>query len=268
MLRLSPNLEFLYVELPFLERFDAARKAGFDTVEMHWVAAPGRGGATSIGTALRDAGLTLDAFDAEVGDLSKGDRGWAADGTHGGEERFRASIEEAAANATALGTRKVHVLAGLRNPSEDRETQLARVTDRFAWAAERLNAAGITPVTELLNPYDNPGYVIESIADVERFVDAIGADKIRIEFDFYHLQRVSGELLNTYRRLLPKTGHIQIADAPGRNEPGTGEIDYRNVLAAVDASGYDGHIGLEYRPKTTTEAALAWIEDYGLSRGG
>jgi hydroxypyruvate isomerase len=268
MLRLSPNLEFLFVEVPFLERFAAAREAGFDTVEMHWVAMPGRGGAAGIGKALRDAGLTLDAFDAEVGDLAKGDRGWAADGSTGGEERFRATIDEAAENAVALGTRKVHVLAGLRNPAESRETQLSRVTDRFAWAAERLNAVGVTPVTELLNPYDNPGYVIESMADVERFVDAVGPEKLRIEFDFYHQQRVHGELLTNYRRLLPKVGHIQIADAPGRTEPGTGEIDYRNVLAAVDASDYDGHIGLEYRPKTTTTAALAWIEAFGYRRGG
>ena len=268
MLRFSANLEFLFVEVPFLDRFAQAREAGFDTVEMHWVAAPGRGGAKAIGAALRESGLTLDAFDAEVGDLAKGDRGWAADGSPGGGERFRASIEEAADNATRLGTKKVHVLAGLRNSSESRETQLARVRDRFAWAAERLASAGVMPVTELLNQYDNPGYVIESIADVEGLVSAVGPDRLRIEFDFYHLQRVEGELLNTYRRLYDRVGHIQIADAPGRNEPGTGEIDYRNVLAAVDASGYSGHVGLEYRPSTTSEAALTWIEAYGYQRGG
>jgi hydroxypyruvate isomerase len=265
MLRFSPNLEFLFIEVPFMERFARARAAGFDTVEMHWVAPRGVG---AIEDALRTNGLTLDAFNVEVGDFSKGDRGWAADGSPGAEERFRATIDQAAEHAARLGNRKCHVLSGKRNPDESHESQLARIQDRLAWAGERLATVGVTPVTELLNPYDNPGYVIESIADVERLVDGVGSDRLRIEFDFYHLQRVQGELLNTYRRLYDKVGHIQIADAPGRNEPGTGEIDHRNVLAAVEASGYAGHIGLEYRPKTTTDAALVWIEQYGYSRGG
>jgi hydroxypyruvate isomerase len=263
MLRFSANLEFLFVEVPFMDRFARARAAGFDTVEMHWVAPRG---VREIAAALETNGLTLDAFNVEVGDFSRGDRGYAADSA--AESAFRKTIEQAAEHATRLGNRKVHVLAGKRNPAESRESQLNRVQDRFAWAAERLATVGVTPVTELLNPYDNPGYVIESIADVERLVDGVGRELLRIEFDFYHLQRVNGELLNTYRRLFDRVGHIQIADAPGRNEPGTGEIDYRNVLAAVDASGYQGHVGLEYRPKTTSDAALAWIEQYGFQRGG
>ena len=265
MLRFSTNLEFLFVEVPFMERFARAREAGFDTVEMHWVAPRG---AAAIESALRAEGLTLDAFNVEVGDFASGDRGWAADGSPGAEDRFRATIDQAADHAARLGNRKVHVLAGKSNSAEDHGSQLARIRDRFAWAAERLATVGVTPVTELLNPYDNPGYAIESIADVEWLVDGVGPENLKIEFDFYHLQRVQGELLNTYRRLFPKVGHIQIADAPGRNEPGTGEIDHRNVLAAVDASGYAGHIGLEYRPKTTSDAALTWIEQYGYRRGG
>lgn len=265
MLRFSPNLEFLFVEVPFLERFAKAREAGFDTVEMHWVAPRGVG---AIEERLQANGLTLDAFNVEVGDFSKGDRGWAADGSAGAEERFRATIDQAAEHAARLGNRKVHVLSGKKDASEAHESQLARIRDRFAWASERLGQVGVTPVTELLNPYDNPGYVIELIGDVEWLVDQVGPGRLRIEFDFYHLQRVNGELLNTYRRLFDRVGHIQIADAPGRNEPGTGEIDHRNVLAAVDQSGYAGHIGLEYRPKTTSEQALRWIEDYGYARGG
>ena len=263
MLHFSPNLEFLFVEVPFMERFERAREAGFDTVEMHWVKPRGVG---AIADALEANGLTLDAFNVEVGDFSKGDRGYAADPN--GEAAFRATIEDAAEHASRLGNRKVHVLSGKRNPDESHESELARIQDRLAWAGERLAQVGVTPVTELLNPYDNPGYVIQSIGDVERLVDGVGPDHLRIEFDFYHLQRVHGELLNTYKRLYPKVGHIQIADAPGRNEPGTGEIDHRNVLAAVEASGYQGHIGLEYRPKTTTDAALTWIEQYGYRRGG
>lgn len=265
MLRLSPNLEFLFVEVPFLERFERARAAGFDTVEMHWVAARGAG---PIEAALRENGLKLDAFDAEVGDIANGDRGHAADGSAGAEERFRATIDEAAEHAVRLGARKVHVLAGLRNPSESHASQMARVRDRFAWAADRLASAAVTPVTELLNRYDNPGYILESMADVEWLVEEVGPEGLQIEFDFYHLQRAGGELLNTYRRLFDRVGHIQVADAPGRHEPGTGEIDHHNVLAAVDASGYKGHIGLEYRPSTTSDAALAWIEEYGYQRGG
>jgi len=262
MLRFSANLEFLFGEVPFMERFTRARAAGFDTVEMHWVKPRG---VDAIAEALAANGLTLDAFNVEVGDFANGDRGYAADAD--GEAAFRATIEDAAEHATRLGNRKVHVLAGRRNPAETHETQLARVQDRFAWAAERLAEAGVTPVTELLNPYDNPGYVLESMTQVEHLVEGVGPERLRIEFDFYHLQRVHGELLNTYRRLFDRVGHIQIADAPGRNEPGTGEIDYRNVLAAVEQSGYVGYVGLEYRPLTTTDASLTWIEQFGYRRG-
>ncbi len=265
MLRFSPNLEFLFVEVPFMERFERARAAGFDTVEMHWVKPRG---VAAIAAALEANGLTLDAFNVEVGDFSKGERGYAADGGPAAEDHFRETIMDAAEHAARLGNRKVHILSGKRNPAESHDSQLARIQDRFAWASEHLATVGVTPVTELLNPYDNPGYVIESIADVERLVNGVGPDRLRIEFDFYHVQRVQGELLNTYSRLFDRVGHIQIADAPGRNEPGTGEIDHRNILAAVEASGYDGHIGLEYRPKTTSDAALAWIESYGYQRGG
>ena len=263
MLRFSANLEFLFVEVPFMERFAHARAAGFDTVEMHWVAPRG---VAAIASALEADGLTLDAFNVEVGDFSKGDRGYAADPA--AESQFRATIEQAVEHAERLGTRKVHVLAGNRNEAETRDSQLARVQDRFAWAAERLATVGVTPVTELLNPHDNPGYVLESIADVERLVDGVGPTRLRIEFDFYHLQRVQGELLNTYRRLLDRVGHVQIADAPGRNEPGTGEIDHRNVLTAVAQSGYEGHVGLEYRPSGTTIDSLHWITEYGYRIGG
>jgi hydroxypyruvate isomerase len=263
MLRFSANLEFLFTEVPFIERFERAREAGFDTVEMHWVRPRG---VTEIANALEANGLTLDAFNVHVGDFSKGDRGYAADATS--ERQFRESVEEAAEHASRLRNRKVHLLAGKRNEAEPRDSQLARVQDRFAWAAERLAAVGVTPLTELLNPYDNPGYVLESMADVVALVEGVGPSRFGIEFDFYHLQRVQGELLNTFRRLFDRVRHIQIADAPGRNEPGTGEIDYRNVLAAIDESGYDGHIGLEYRPATTSDAALTWIERFGYRRGG
>src|SRR5207248_10237668 len=135
LLRFSANLEFLFTEVPFLERFGRAREAGFDTVEMHWVR---QRGVTEIANALEANGLTLDAFNVEVGDFSKGDRGYAAEAR--AEREFQTSIEEAAEHADRLGNRKVHLLSGRRNPDEPRESQLARVHDRFGSAAERLAA--------------------------------------------------------------------------------------------------------------------------------
>ncbi len=263
MLRFSPNLEFLFLDSPFLERFARARAAGFDTVEMHFV--QGRD-PVAIRRALDENALTLDGFNVFCGDFPSGDRGFAADPARVRE--FRASIDEAVGHARLLGNRKVHVLAGKRLPDEPRGAQWDCLVANYRLAADRLGEAGVTGLAELLNPYDNPGYFMESMDDVLALVDGVGSSALRIQFDFYHLQRVQGELLHTFARVADKVGHIQIADAPGRNEPGTGEINYPNVLAAVDASGYDGHVGLEYRPSSTSEAALQWIEEYGYGRGG
>lgn len=266
MPRLSANLDFLFTDVPFLERFGRAAAAGFRTVECHW---SWRADPAAMADALRANGLRLDAMNVWGGDYPGGDRGYAAD--PGRTEAFQESLEEALAAARTLGGSsggpKLHILAGKRLPDLDIGDQFEALVEHYSWAAERLGDEGRLGLIELLNPVDNPGYILESMADVVELLDAVDSPDLRIQFDVYHLQRTEGELIPTIRRLADRIGHVQIADAPGRNEPGTGEINYRAVLAAVDAAGYDGHVGLEFRPTGRTEDALAWIEEYGLSRG-
>ena len=262
MPKLSVNLDFLFTDSPYLERFARAAAAGFRSVEIHW---GWRADVDAVADALARNGLRLDAMNVFAGDYPGGDRGFAAD--PGRTDTFRASIEEAIAAATRLGGPKMHILAGKRIPDLDLAEQFEALVENYAWAAERLGDAGRLGLVELLNPIDNPGYIMESMADVEELLDAVDSPSLRIQFDFYHLQRTEGELIPTLRRLADRIGHIQIADSPGRNQPGTGEINYRNVLAAVDEVGYEGYVGLEYRPKGTSEESLRWIEEYGLARG-
>ncbi|HVA87832.1 MAG TPA: TIM barrel protein [Candidatus Saccharimonadales bacterium] len=263
MPRFSANLEYLFTEVPFIERFGQAASAGFRAVEMHWL--HGRDVA-AIRAELDRTDLALDAINVFCGDFPAGDRGFAAEPSRRGE--FRASVEQAIADATRLGVPKMHILVGKRIPDRSRAEQFGSVAVNLAWAAERLAGAGKVGLIEGLNPIDNPGYLIESMADLVGLLNAVGSPALAIQFDFYHLQRVQGELLRTFARLRDRVGHIQIADAPGRNEPGTGEINYRTVLKAIDEAGYTGYVGLEYRPTGSTEDSLAWIDEYGYHRGG
>jgi hydroxypyruvate isomerase len=262
MPRLSANLEFLFTEVPFPERFERAATAGFRAVEIHF---SWRADVPAVADALARTGLRLDALNVHAGDFAGGDRGFAAD--PGRTEAFRESIDEALAAAPTLGDPKLHILAGKRLPELDIGEQFEALVENYSWAADRLADAGRLGLIELLNPVDNPGYILESIDDVVELLDAVDSPDLRIQFDVYHVQRTQGELIPTLRRHGDRIGHVQIADAPGRNQPGTGEINYRTVLAAVDEIRYDGHVGLEYRPSGATEDALAWIEEYGLARG-
>ena len=262
MPRLSANLDFLFNEVPFLERFERAAAAGFRSVECHWSwrADPG-----AMAEALTANGLRLDAMNVWGGNYPAGERGYAAD--PGRTEAFRESLDEALAASTVLGRPKLHMLAGKRLPDLDIAEQFEALVANYAWAAERLAETGRLGLIELLNPVDNPGYILESMDDVVELLDAVDSPDLRIQFDVYHLQRTSGDLIATIRRLADRIGHVQIADAPDRHEPGTGEINYASVLRALDEVGYDGCVGLEFRPSGVTEDAFGWIEEYGFARG-
>ena len=263
MPRFSANLEYLFTEVPFLDRFERAAAAGFRAVELHWL--HGRD-VPAIKARLDQTGLVLDAMNVYCGDFGAGDRGFAADPDR--RDDFRASIEAAIADATALGIPRMHVLVGKRLADRSKAEQFGSVAVNLAWAADRLTSSGKLGLIEGLNQVDNPGYLIESMADLEGLLNAVASPALAVQFDFYHLQRVQGELVRTFARLCDRVGHIQIADAPGRQEPGTGEINYRRVLEAIDNSGYRGYVGLEYRPSGTTEASLGWIGDYGYRIDG
>ena len=243
MPKLSANVDFLFADVPFLQRFERARDAGFRAVECHW---SWRDDVPAMADALRTTGLRLDALNANGGNYPAGDRGFAAD--PGRMEAFRDSVDEAIEAAAALGGPKIHILAGKRLPDLDITEQFEALVGNYAWAAERLGDAGRLGLIELLNQVDSPGYILESIDDVTELLDAVDSPDLRIQFDVYHLQRTQGELIPTLRRLADRIGHIQIADSPGRHEPGTGEINYASVLRAVDEVGYEGYVGRNSSP--------------------
>jgi hydroxypyruvate isomerase len=258
--RFSANLGFLWPELPFLERFAAAAAAGFDAVEYLF---PYAFEPAELGRRLRDHGLAQDLFNLPAGDFDAGERGVATDPSR--REEFREGVEAAVRYADALGCRKINCLVGLRPPRVSSQDQLSCVVDNLGDAAARLGAEGCTLHVELLNPKETPGFFLDSLDVATRILDAV-AD-LRFQCDVYHLQRTSGDLVETIRSLAGRIGHVQIADAPGRHEPGTGEIAYPFVLEAIDATGYDGRAGLEYRPSGATDDSFGWIEAYGYARG-
>lgn len=262
MPRFSANLGFLWSELSFPDRFAAAAAAGFDAVEYMF---PYALDPDELAGQLRRHGLRQDLFNLPAGDFDAGERGIANDPSRRGE--FAEGVERALRYAEALDCRKLNCLVGVRLPAVPWQEQLECVSENLAHAVERLGTEGRTLHVELLNPTETPGFFIDSIAVLTQILDAVEPPSLRFQCDLYHLQRTSGDLVETIAAFADRTGHYQIADAPGRHEPGTGEIAYPFVLDAIDRSGYEGFVGLEYRPSGATDDSFGWIERYGYTRG-
>jgi len=264
--RFSASLEFLWTDLPFLERFAAASRAGFDAVEYMF---PYDHDAGDIAGLLRGAGLEQELFNLPAGDFDAGERGFAVDPSR--REEFREGVETALTYADRLGCLKLNCLVGLRDPALRWEDQFACLVENLGHAAGRLEAEGRTLQVELLNTKETPGFFLDSVPLVERVLEAVDAPNLRFQFDVYHVQRTSGDLVATIRALADRIGHYQVADAPDRHEPGTGEIAYPFVFDAIDATGYRGRVGLEYRPSGPTDGSFGWMDQYGRRgavRGG
>lgn len=255
MPRFSANLSFLFGEHPFLDRFAAAAAAGFTAVEYMF---PYEHPAAEVKARLEDAGLEQALFNLPAGDWAGGDRGLAA---HPGRvDEFREGVGRALEYAEALGCPRMNCLAGLRL---DGVEQWDVLVENVRWAAGRLAAEGRTLLVEHVNDKDVPGFLLPTTSDVLRLLDAVGDPAIRLQFDVYHAQRMEGDLVHRLRALRERIGHVQIADNPGRHQPGTGEIDFPFVLGELDRSGYEGFVGLEYVPEPDTLASLAWLARNG-----
>ncbi|MBK8084893.1 MAG: hydroxypyruvate isomerase [Devosia sp.] len=258
MLKFSANLSFLYTEVPFLERFAAAARDGFRAVEY---VSPYGAPAAEIAALLVTNGLEQALFNLPAGNWDGGERGIGCLPER--TEEFRAGIDTAIAYATALGCRKVNCLAGIAPQGVAAEVLEATLVANLAHAAPRLAAAGVRLLVEPINTRDIPGFYLTTTHQAERLLEAVGSDNLFIQYDVYHTQVMQGDLVPTYARLRERIGHIQIADTPGRNEPGTGEINYGFVLSEIDRLGYDGWIGCEYKPRAGTSAGLGWMQRYG-----
>jgi hydroxypyruvate isomerase len=255
MPRFAANLTLLFNELPFLDRFDAAAKAGFKAVEFLF---PYAFDAQDIRRGLDDNGLQLVLHNLPAGDWDAGDRGMACNPLR--VDEFRTGVARGIAYAQALGVHQLNCLAGIAPAG----VSAAQLHDTFvsnvAYAAAQLKAAGLRLLIEPINYYDIPGFYLNRTEQAIAVLDAAGADNAFVQYDIYHAQRMEGELAATITKYLYRIGHMQLADNPGRHEPGSGEINYAYLFAHLDRIGYTGWIGCEYRPAAGTVQGLGWIQ--------
>lgn len=254
----SANLGFLFTEVPFLERFAAARACGFRAVEFMF---PYGWDTDELARRIAEEGLILDLFNLPAGDFEAGERGMATDPAR--RDEFRGGVERALERADALGVRKLNCLVGRRDETVAWQVQYDCLVDNLRWAASRVGSTGGTLLVEQLNPIENAGFFFDHIGLAEHILDDVGSPHLRLQFDVYHVQRTQGDVVATLRRLIDRIGHVQIADSPERHEPGTGELNFGVILAELDRLGYDGRVGLEYRPSSSTAESLGWVAANG-----
>jgi len=259
MPRIGANIGFLFPELPFLDRFEAAAKAGFTGIEY---AAPYDYPAAELRSRLQANGLTQVLINSPGGNRAAGERGFAC--LPGREGAFRDSVQQALDYAAALDCGLVHVMAGVPPADLSYDTALALYAANLAWAGELGLKAGVNLVIEPLNPRDAPGYLLRTQEQGAAIVNAIGRERIGLQFDIYHCQTAQGDVTTRLEKLMPVVGHMQFADVPGRHEPGTGEIGWEFVFRRIDELGYTGWLCAEYTPAGDTLAGLAWRQRYGM----
>jgi len=259
MPRLCANLSMLFTELDFIARFKAAADADFSGVEYLF---PYDFSSAEIKTQLDAHGLTQVLFNLPAGDWANGERGIACHPDR--VEEFRAGVKLAIAYAHVLGNTQVNCLAGIAPQDTDDATLEATFVDNLKYAAEKLQAAGIKLVIEMINTRDIPGFYLTTTAQALAIRDKVGNSNLFLQYDIYHMQIMEGDLARTMAANLPVINHIQLADNPGRHEPGTGEINYRFLFDHLDRIGYQGWIGCEYKPLTTTEAGLSWLKTHNV----
>lgn len=258
MIRLAANLSMMFNDLPFLDRFDAAAAAGFKAVEC---VAPYAEPPGALRERLQRLGLTFALFNLPPGDWAAGERGIGADPAR--RDEFRRSVDLALEYAHATGCKTLHLMAGRFPAGGDRAAWTETLVENLRFTADAVTPEGVTVVVEPINTrVDIPGYFYDTSAAAIAVMDAVDRPNVKLLYDIYHMQIMEGDLARTIERLLPRIGHIQLADNPGRNEPGSGEINYPWLLALVDRLGYPGWIGCEYRPAADTLAGLGWAEPY------
>ncbi len=262
MIRLAANISFLFTELPFLDRFAAARATGFDCVECHW---PYDHSIGEIAEALEKSQVRLTGINTAPGNLAMGDFGLAA--IAGREEDFSRDFQQALDYAEGLGVPMIHVMAGCVT-EDDREAAEATFVANLKMAAEKAAAAGVSLLIEPINHRDKPNYFLRSVEQAASIIDEVGSTRVKILFDVYHIQILQGDIITRLNTHFDQIGHIQIAAVPDRGEPNAGEINYPYVIEQIVLKGYRGLVGAEYKPRGTTESGLAWAWAYGLGRTG
>jgi hydroxypyruvate isomerase len=257
MPKFCANLTMLFNEVDFLDRFEKAAKAGFKGVEYLF---PYAWKKEQLVEKLGAFGLSQALHNLPAGDWSKGERGIAC--LPGRETEFQEGVGKAIEYAKALKCPQVNCLAGLTPAGVPADKVRKTLVANLRFAAAALEKEGIRLLVEALNDKDVPGFYLVRTADVLALIKEVGHANVYVQYDVYHMQIMEGNLTKTIQANLDKIAHIQIADNPGRNEPGTGEINYPNLFKAIDAAGYKGWIGCEYKPAGKTEDGLGWVKSY------
>jgi len=257
MPRLAANLTMLFNEIDFLDRFAAAANAGFTGVEYLFPYAYDR---KVLRERLAAHGLTQALYNLPAGNWNAGERGIACHPDRVAE--FEAGVEQAIEYATTLGCTRVNCLAGIQPPSVDALEARKTFVRNLKHAAPRLKAADIRLLIEPINTRDIPGFFLCRTDQAIEIIADVGSDNLFLQYDIYHMQIMEGDLATRIERHRSLIAHIQVADTPGRHEPGTGEINFPFLLGFIDRIGYDGWIGCEYKPAGTTAEGLGWPKPY------
>jgi hydroxypyruvate isomerase len=260
MPKFAANLSMLFTELPFLERFQAAHGSGFQTVEYLF---PYEYEKEQLNRQLTDNRLRQVLFNLPAGNWAQGDRGIAAHPAR--IEEFRRGVHQAVEYALALQVPRLNCLAGKRLAACSEKDQGETLVANVQYAADVLGENNLQLVIEAINHFDMPGFLLNKTEQVLQLLEAVNRPNVAIQYDVYHAQREEGELTATIRKYLDKIGHIQIADNPGRHQPGTGEINFPFLLQELDTLNYQGYVGLEYIPIPETICSFDWIPSSDLS---
>ena len=257
MPKLAANLTMLFGDVPFLERFEAAARAGFKGIEYLF---PYDYPAAALKQKLRDHGFVQVLHNLPAGNWAAGERGIAC--LPDRVDEFKAGVDKAIEYANALECGRVNCLAGILPPPVSPDAARETFTHNLRYAAARLAAAGIKLLIEPINTRDLPGFFLSHTREAVDIIEAVGSDNLFVQYDIYHMQIMEGHLAKTIEAHLPRIAHIQLAEVPGRHEPGTGEIDYGFLLDFIDRAGYTGWIGCEYIPTAGTVEGLGWTKPY------
>ncbi|GHC29365.1 hydroxypyruvate isomerase [Aidingimonas halophila] len=255
MPKFAANLSMLFTEMDFLDRFQAAADAGFKGVEYLF---PYDYPAEDIKQRLDANGLTQVLHNLPAGDWSAGERGIACHPDR--IDEFRDSVDTAIKYATTLGCKQVNCLAGIQPQGVSHDEARKTLIGNLRYAADKLKDAGVLLIAEPINTRDIPGFFLNRTEQALGVFDEVGSDNLKLQYDIYHMQIMEGDLAPTLEKHQSRIAHIQIADTPGRHEPGTGEINYPFLFAHLDRLGYDGWVGCEYKPRTTTREGLGWLD--------
>lgn len=255
MPKFAANLTMLFNEHAFLHRFQVAAEAGFKGVEFLF---PYGYEKQQLAEQLEKHHLTLVLHNLPAGNWEAGERGIAIFPDR--VDEFKQGVELAIEYATNLGCKQVNCLTGILSDKLDPELARQTLVNNLKFAANQLRAAGIRLLIEPINSFDIPGFFLSHTEQAAQILADVDSDNLFIQYDIYHAQRQEGELANTIKKYLPQIAHMQLADNPGRNEPGTGEINYPWLLKHIDALAYDGWIGCEYKPAGLTTDGLGWMK--------